>query len=211
MQAFDRKTHWQNIYEQKEATEVSWFQSKPTVSLEFIANCGLERSDPVIDVGGGASVLVDYLLETGHTNVTVLDISEAALAASRKRLGPNASAVSWVESDVTAFSPNSQFALWHDRAVFHFLVDAEDRQRYVRALERALRVGGHLILASFAIGGPEKCSDLPIIQYDSQKLKAELGSGFKLVEERTEEHCTPAQGVQKFAYFCFERISKNEA
>ncbi|MDP3536172.1 MAG: class I SAM-dependent methyltransferase [Halomonas sp.] len=210
MQAFDSKAHWQNIYEQQDATEVSWFQSKPTTSLEFIVNCGLERADPIIDVGGGASVLVDYLLEAGHTNVTVLDISEAALATSNKRLGSNASAVSWVESDVTAFSPNHKFALWHDRAVFHFLVDAEDRQRYVRAPERALRVGGHLILASFAIGGPERCSGLPIIQYDAQKLKAELGSGFRLVGERTEEHSTPARGVQKFAYFCFERVSKNE-
>ena len=210
MQDFDRRAHWQNVYEQKEATEVSWFQSKPAISLELIANCHLDPSDPIIDVGGGASLLVDQLIDQGYTNLAVLDISGAALARSAKRLGEKAGAVSWVEADVTAFSPDAQVALWHDRAVFHFLTEAADRQGYVGALKKALRLGGHLILASFAIGGPEQCSGLPIVQYDAPKLKAELGSGFKLLEERTEEHITPAQRVQKFAYFRFERIAKNE-
>ena len=173
MQDFDRRAHWQNVYEQKEATEVSWFQSKPAISLELIANCHLDPSDPIIDVGGGASLLVDQLIDQGYTNLAVLDISGAALARSAKRLGEKAGAVSWMESDVTAFLPDTQVALWHDRAVFHF-------------------------------------SGLPIVQYDAPKLKAELGSGFKLLEERTEEHITPAQRVQKFAYFRFERIAKNE-
>ena len=205
MQDFDRKAHWQNVYEQKEATEVSWFQSRPTISLELIASCRLDSSDPIIDVGGGASVLVDHLIEQGYSNLTVLDISGAALKKSAMRLGEKAGAVSWIESDVTAFSPDTQVALWHDRAVFHFLTDAADRQSYVGALKKALRLGGHLILASFAIGGPEKCSGLPIVQYDAPKLEAELGADFKLIEERTEEHLTPAQRVQKFAYFHFER------
>lgn len=211
MQDFDRKAHWQNVYGQKDATEVSWFQVEPAVSLELIANCGLEPSDPIIDVGGGASTLVDHLLEEGHTNLAVLDISGAALAASRNRLGANAGTVSWIESDVTTFSPESQFVLWHDRAVFHFLTDTEDRRCYVSTLRNALRVGGHLVLASFAIGGPEKCSGLPIVQYDAQKLIAELGPGFNLVEERTEEHITPAQRVQRFAYFRFVYIEDSAA
>lgn len=210
MQDFDRKTHWQNVYEQKEATEVSWFQENPAISLELIANCHLDSSDPIIDVGGGASVLVDRLIGQGYSNLAVLDISGAALAKSAQRLGESARTVIWIESDVTAFSPDTQVALWHDRAVFHFLTDAADRRGYVQALKKALRVGGHLILASFAIGGPEKCSGLPIVQYDAPKLIAELGEGFKLLEERTEEHITPAQGVQKFAYFHFERIAENE-
>jgi len=210
VQDFDRKTHWQNVYEQKEATEVSWFQENPAISLELIANCHLDSSDPIIDVGGGASVLVDRLIGQGYSNLAVLDISGAALAKSAQRLGESARTVIWIESDVTAFSPDTQVALWHDRAVFHFLTDAADRRGYVQALKKALRVGGHLILASFAIGGPEKCSGLPIVQYDAPKLIAELGEGFKLLEERTEEHITPAQGVQKFAYFHFERIAENE-
>jgi len=211
VQDFDRKVHWQNVYKQKDAKEVSWFQEKPAISLELIANCRIAPSDPIIDVGGGASLLVDHLIEQGYTNLAVLDISGAALAKTAQRLGENAGAISWIESDVTAFSPEAQVALWHDRAVFHFLTDAADRQNYVRALKKALRLGGHLIIASFAIGGPEKCSGLPIIQYDAFKLKTELGGGFKLLEERTEEHITPANRVQKFAYFHFERIAENEA
>ena len=210
MQDFDRKAHWQNVYEQKEATEVSWFQEKPAISLDLIASCHLDSSDPILDVGGGASVLVDHLIEQGYSNLAVLDISGAELAKSAQRLGKSARTVSWIESDVTAFSPDTQIALWHDRAVFHFLTDSADRQSYVQALKKALRVRGHLILASFAIGGPEKCSGLPIVQYDASKLQAELGAAFNLVEERTEEHFTPAQRVQKFAYFRFERVAENE-
>ncbi|MBS3796953.1 class I SAM-dependent methyltransferase [Pseudoalteromonas sp. BDTF-M6] len=207
VQDLDRKAHWQNVYKQKEATEVSWFQLKPAISLELIAKCHLETSAPIIDVGGGASVLVDQLIEQGYTNLSVLDIAGAALAKSAKRLGEKASVVNWVESDITAFSPDTQVTLWHDRAVFHFLTDAADRQRYVDALKNALCPGGHLIIAAFAVGGPEKCSGLPIVQYDAPKLKAELGECFKLLEERIEEHITPAQRVQKFAYFRFERIA----
>ena len=209
MQDFEPKAHWENIYQQKKPSEVSWFQAEPTVSLDLIADCRLDQDDPIIDVGGGASVLVDHLLKQGHTNLAVLDISGAALAVSRKRLGANAEDVTWIESDVTSYSPESEFALWHDRAVFHFLTNAEDRRRYVKTLKNALRFGGHLILASFAIGGPEKCSGLAIVQYDARKLESELGPGFKFVEERAEKHITPAKRVQEFAYFHFTRIAEN--
>jgi len=205
----DRKNHWQTIYEQKQSSEVSWFQTNPVVSMQLIANCGLGNSAPIIDVGGGASVLADHLLEQGYTQLSVLDISAAALATSQKRLGDKASAVGWIESDITAYRPDSQFELWHDRAVFHFLTDATDRHSYVNALKHALPVNGHLIIASFAIGGPEKCSGLPIVQYDASKLAVELGTGFKLIEERTEKHITPAQREQAFAYFHFVRIELN--
>lgn len=206
MQDFDRKAHWQQVYQQKDATAVSWFQAKPVISLELISSCHLKPAEPIIDIGGGASVLIDQLIELGYTNLAVLDISTAALAKAAQRLGEKATLVSWIESDITVFSPDTQVALWHDRAVFHFLTDAAERQSYVRALKKALRVGGHLILASFAIGGPEKCSGLTIVQYNAPKLVAELGAGFKLVEERTEDHLTPAAKVQKFAYFHFIRV-----
>ncbi len=210
MQDFDKKAHWQNVYEQKAVTEVSWFENKPTISLDLIAQCGLSSSAPIIDVGGGASTLVDQLIEQGHTNLTVLDISGAALESTQDRLGKKADAVNWVESDVTTFSPEHQFIVWHDRALFHFLTDKEDRRRYVSVLKDALQVGGYLILASFAVGGPEKCSGLPIVQYDAQKLRSELGSDFKLIEVRAAEHTTPAQRVQKFAYFRFQRVAETD-
>lgn len=207
MNSFDKKNHWQNVYQQKQTTAVSWFQAKPVISLELIASCKLDKSELIIDVGGGASVLVDHLLIQGYTQLAVLDISAAALSASQQRLGADADAVQWVESDITAYHPQRQVALWHDRAVFHFLTEVTERQNYVRALKHALVPNGHLIIASFAIGGPEQCSGLPIVQYDAAKLSAQLGEGFSLLEERTEKHITPAGREQEFAYFHFVRTS----
>ncbi len=206
----DRQAHWQKVYEGKSPSEVSWFQSEPTVSLDFIHQCGLKPSDPIIDAGGGASVLVDHLLDEGYSQLTVLDVSGAALAASRKRLGTRAGQVEWIESDVTSYAPKRRFALWHDRAAFHFLTDPTDRRGYVSALGRALMPGGHLIIASFAIGGPERCSGLPIVQYDSKRLLGELGSGFRLTIERSETHVTPAGHTQEFAYFLLDRIVEED-
>ncbi len=201
MSSTDRKSHWEKVYSEKQPAEVSWFQARPALSLELIENAQLAPDDPIIDVGGGASTLVDELLAAGYADLTVLDVSGAALQASRHRLGEKAGSVRWVESDVTRFESDRAFALWHDRAVFHFLTDPADRKAYVAALKAALRPGGHLIIASFAIGGPEKCSGLPIVQYDADKLLAELGPGFRLVEQRAETHVTPAQRTQAFAYF----------
>jgi len=203
---FDRKAHWQKLYKEKAPSEVSWFQAEPTISLELISNCDLALSDPIIDVGGGTSVLVDHLLRLGYSRLAVLDISAAALTAARRRLGVDAKRVEWIECDITAYEPREQFALWHDRAVFHFLTDSNDRRRYVATLKEALRPGGHLILASFAIGGPEECSDLPIVQYDSRKFMLELGPDFRLAEERAETHITPAQRKQEFVYFRLIRV-----
>lgn len=211
MKNFDRKAHWESVYELKDPTEMSWFQAEPVTSLEMITNCGLKLSDPVIDVGGGASVLVDRMIDQDYTDLTVLDISEAALASSRNRLGLKADRVSWVVSDVTTFSADKKFALWHDRAVFHFLTEDEDRRCYIQVLKNALEIGGYLIIASFAIGGPEKCSGLPIVQYDAVKLERELGAGFKLVSKRSEEHLTPAGMLQKFNYFHFVRVNEDES
>lgn len=198
-----RKEHWEAVYTEKSPLEVSWYQAEPRLSLELIEGTGLSREAAIIDVGGGASVLVDRLLDKGYRDITVLDLSGRALAHARKRLGPRGKDVAWFETDVTEFRPPRQYDLWHDRAVFHFLTDAADRRDYVETLKRSLAPGGHVIIAAFAIGGPEKCSGLDIVQYDSAKMAAELGEGFALVGEKIELHETPWGTGQKFAYFHF--------
>ncbi|MGD8939533.1 MAG: class I SAM-dependent methyltransferase [Gammaproteobacteria bacterium] len=206
---FDTKTHWENIYHDKSPLDVSWYQKEPSLSLELIRNTQLASDEPIIDVGGGASVLVDYLCKEGFTNLAVLDISEIALTCAKKRLGVLAQNIEWHECDITRFSAPHRFSLWHDRAVFHFLTDKSDRKYYIKALKSALRPGGHLIIAAFTIGGPEKCSGLDIVQYDSKKLVAELGEDFELIEVKSEVHITPANKEQKFMYFRFIRKSVN--
>ena len=203
----DRKAHWERIYRDHLPVAVSWYQKEPTLSLKMIERCAIQPDEPLIDVGGGASVLVDRLLQAGYQNVSVLDIAAPALAYARARLGDASAAVNWIECDVTAFEPDQAYALWHDRAVFHFLTDAEDRRRYVATLERALRSGGHVILAAFAIGGPTRCSGLDVVQYDASKLAAELGPTFALREECEELHTTPGGAKQTFGFFRFERIT----
>ncbi len=198
---FDRQAHWQKVYQEKSFRGVSWYQKEPELSLELIHRTGLRSDEAIIDVGGGASALVDYLHNQGFTNLAVLDISGNALASAKKRLGDTAKNIEWFETDITAFRPPHRFSLWHDRAVFHFLTDRSDRIKYVKVLKQALQPKGHLIIAAFAIGGPEKCSGLEIVQYDTAKLMTELGGDFELAEERNEVHITPAGKAQKFKYF----------
>lgn len=201
----NRKSHWENIYREKSAGEVSWYQPTPAMSLELIGNSGIAPDAAIIDVGGGASRLIDYLLDGGYSNLSVLDISEQALLSSQLRLGKSASRIHWYAADITEFEPPRAYSLWHDRAVFHFLTEKEDRSRYLGALNQGLEPGGQLIIAAFAIGGPEKCSGLDVVQYDAHKLRAELGEGFVLVEQRDEIHLTPAGKGQHFCYFRFTR------
>ena len=203
---FDRKSHWQHVYQQRSVTDVSWYQGEPTLSLDLIEQSGVNRGDSIIDVGGGASVLVDRLCSAGFTNLSVLDISGNALLNTKNRLGEQANGVEWFEADITQFEVPHPFSLWHDRAVFHFLTEERDRQSYVRRLNDALRPGGQLIIAAFAMGGPTKCSDLDIVQYDLEKLMLVLGEEFEFVEERRELHITPANKEQKFNYFRFEKV-----
>lgn len=199
----DTKQHWERVYAEKSPLEVSWYQKEPAVSLRLIERCALAREAAIIDVGGGASVLVDRLLDAGYRRLTVLDISARALECARARLGPRAQQVAWIEADVTRFEPACPYALWHDRAVFHFLTRAEDRGHYLQTLRRALPAGGHLVLAAFAIGGPTRCSGLDIVQYDAAGLSAELGVRFELVDRIAETHLTPAGKAQQFTYFRF--------
>ena len=201
----DRKKHWEEIYLDKSPLEVSWFQKEPTLSLQLIRNARLHCNSPIIDVGGGASELVDHLCNKGYTNLAVLDISTKALAYAQNRLGIKANGVAWYTEDVTQFAPPHRFALWHDRAVFHFLTEKADRGKYVDVLKRTLEPCGHLIIAAFAIGGPTKCSGLDVVQYDAKKITAALGDGFELVEEKSDIHITPASKAQQFEYFRFIR------
>jgi 2-polyprenyl-3-methyl-5-hydroxy-6-metoxy-1,4-benzoquinol methylase len=202
----DRKAHWEKVYTDKSPLEVSWYQNEPTLSLRLIRNTGLAGDASIIDVGGGASILVDRLLEQGYHRVAVLDLSAHALDYARQRLGDQAGRVEWIEADVTEFQASHTFDLWHDRAVFHFLTDPADRANYVDALKRALAPDGHVIIAAFAIGGPTQCSGLDIVQYDAAKLQGELGDAFELVEESGEMHLTPASKEQKFGYFRFRSV-----
>jgi len=205
MSESDKRQHWEAIYSGKSPLEVSWYQKEPALSLRLIDSCGLEKDAAIIDVGGGASILVDRLLDQGYTRLAVLDISATALTFARNRLGPKAPSIEWFEADITAFQAPHPFSLWHDRAVFHFLTDAAERRRYANVLRTSLEPGGHLILAAFAIGGPTTCSGLDIVQYDADKLVAELGDDFKLVDEDAETHTTPTGAKQLFSYFHLQK------
>lgn len=200
-----RQGHWDAVYRNKSATEVSWYEPRAGHSLELIRRTDIALTDAIIDIGGGASVLVNDLLEAGYRDLTVLDVSAVALEKLRVRLGSSASRVTLLHHDVTAFEPDRQYALWHDRAVFHFLIDRADRQRYLAALRRALRFGGHVVISTFGVSGPERCSGLPTVRYDERALGAELGEDFKLVESSTRIHLTPAGAPQQFLHCRFVR------
>ena len=201
---FDRKQHWEKVYSSKSPFEVSWYEADPELSLRLINDTGVERGAAIIDVGGGASNLVAMLSELGYQDLSVLDISANALAQAKLRMKDADCDVHWYEEDITRFEPPRKFDLWHDRAVFHFLTSQEDRDSYVAVLKKALAPGSHLVIMTFAIDGPVKCSGLDIVQYDSDKMLAALGEHFKLVEEGVEIHTTPAGGQQKFVFFRFK-------
>jgi SAM-dependent methyltransferase len=199
----DRTEHWNQVYEANGSSDVSWFQPVPLNSMRLLDVAGLTPSSCVIDVGGGDSRLVDALLDRGLQCVTVLDVSGAAIARVQQRLGNRASIVRWVVADVTGAWPVSPVDIWHDRAAFHFLVDEEDRARYVANLHKALKPGGHVIIASFAPDGPAKCSGLPVMRHSAKSLAAELGAGFELLHSYVEPHQTPMGTTQSFLYAAF--------
>lgn len=202
----DRKAHWENVYATKQANTVSWYQTHAQLSLELIESTAPGRSSAIVDVGGGASVLVDDLLAAGYANLTVLDISGTALDQARIRLGVQSTSVSWLEADVlSAALPRAAFDVWHDRAVFHFLTDAGDRRRYVDQVKRALKPGGAVVIGTFAEDGPTKCSGLDVARYSAAQLYAELGREFVPVSSRRHEHLTPSGAMQAFT-FCVGRF-----
>ena len=199
------KEHWDKIYSTRAANAVSWFQKHADLSLRLIRATGVPADGSIIDVGGGASPLVDDLLADGFTNVTVLDLSAAALSAARLRLGSRASAVHWLEADITQASlPVRAYDVWHDRAVFHFLTTLEARTAYVRNVLRSVKPGGHVIVATFAEDGPTHCSGLPVVRYSADELHSAFGDRFSLLKHEKEAHQTPFGTVQQFVY-CYCR------
>ncbi|MCK6540608.1 MAG: class I SAM-dependent methyltransferase [Anaerolineales bacterium] len=201
----DPKTHWEHIYEKKAPTRVSWYQEHAQISLQFILRTGIQKTDPIIDIGGGASTLVDDLLAEGYQHISVLDVSAKALELARGRLGERAAQVNWIEADITQVDlPEGAYTLWHDRAAFHFLTQPADRQRYIETARRAVRKGGHVIVATFAPDGPDHCSGLEVMRYSPESLHSEFGSGFELADSVRETHHTPFGTEQKFIY-CYCR------
>ncbi len=192
--------HWERVYGSKQSTEVSWYQPKPERSLQLIRDVGVLSDTPIIDVGGGASTLVDHLLDDGYRDITILDIAASAFEHSRARLGSRADTVEWIVADVTRFEAPRSFGLWHDRAVLHFLTDADDRQRYLQALESAIAPGAHLILSTFGPEGPLKCSGLDVRRYDTDMMNELVGDLFELRSEELETHTTPGGSTQQFLY-----------
>jgi SAM-dependent methyltransferase len=199
------KTHWDQVYTTRPADQVSWFQPHAELSLRLIRAAGVPRHGAVIDVGGGASTLVDDLLAEGYVQPTVLDLSEAALQCARQRLGAAAGQVRWLQADITtAQLPHAVYDLWHDRAVFHFLTSPAERAAYVEQVLQAVKPGGHVIVATFADDGPERCSGLPVMRYSEAGLHDQFGAPFTLVDHRREAHHTPGGAVQQFVY-CYCR------
>jgi hypothetical protein len=199
----DRRAHWESVYELNQVDSVSWYQQEPLVSLELVDILGIDKDAGVVDVGGGASVLVDFLLSRGFTDLTVLDISDTALHASRERVGADTH-VTWLAHNVLTWEPARTYGLWHDRAVFHFLLPDEIKI-YQDLIRRSVAPGGSVIMATFAPDGPEWCSGLPVTRYNADQLGEVLGDKFTVVEQRREVHTTPGGALQPFTWIAAAR------
>lgn len=196
---------WEGVYQTKQEAETSWFEDRPQVSLDLIAATGITKDAAIVDIGAGASRLVDCLLEQGFHRITVLDLSETALARARARLPDNAP-VEWVVGNVQEWKPSHRFDIWHDRAAFHFLTAAADQDAYLRAMDRALVPGGHAIMGTFASDGPERCSGLPVARYDAALMAERLGPGYHAIKSLYHDHRTPWGSLQRFHFGVFRKV-----
>ena len=203
----DPKKHWENVYQKESPEELSWYQDNPEMSLKLIAATGVGFDGNIIDIGGGTSQLAGLLVVKGHKKVTVLDIASRSIEEARLTLGEQSNRIKWIEADVTNYNFAEEYDLWHDRAVFHFLTDRHDRKRYVDAVQQSLKVGGHLIIATFGLKGPRKCSGLHVVRYSPETLHKEFGNNFDLVETFVEVHSTPSKVQQEFIYCRFTKRS----
>ncbi len=199
----DRKQHWEEVFQTKNPEEVSWTQQQPITSLALIERIGLDKDAPIIDVGAGDSNLVDYLLELGYENISVLDISQKAIEKAQKRLGDKSQKVQWIVSDILDFEPDQSYALWHDRAMFHFLTQAEEVETYKKIVDQWVKE--YLILATFSTEGPLKCSGLNIQQFDKEKIAELFNKNWELVNYHTENHKTPFDTQQNFQYSLLQK------
>ncbi|MBP2616900.1 class I SAM-dependent methyltransferase [Chryseobacterium jejuense] len=203
MNSSDNKKHWENVYETKNPDQVSWTQKKPQTSLDFINSFGLGKEAKVIDIGGGDSNLVDFLLEEGYENITVLDISVKALEKAQQRLGSKADKVNWIATDITAFEPTETYDIWHDRAAFHFLTTPEQVSKYIDIAEKNITT--FMVLGTFSKNGPAKCSGLDIQQYDEESLSEKFKEDFEMIQCITEDHTTPFETTQNFIFCSFKK------
>lgn len=205
----DNKEYWEQVYANKASNAVSWFQERADQSMQLIHLTNISKDAKIIDVGGGASTLVDSLLSENYSNLTILDLSAKALDVAKQRIGNRADLVTWLEGDVTKVAlPAHHYDLWHDRAVFHFLTDPIDRQAYVKQAIKSLRPGGHVIVATFANDGPNKCSGLSTMRYSPNSLHAEFGDAFRLLRSEKEVHRTPFGTEQKFIYCYWQLLNR---
>lgn len=200
-----RKEHWEKVYATKQPHEVSWTQEKPNTSLDFFQSFKLEKSAKIIDIGGGDSKLVDYLLDEGYENISVLDISSNAIERAKQRLGDKATKVNWIVSDVTEFKPNEKYDCWHDRATFHFLTKSEEVNSYLEIAQKAIK--SYMVIGTFSDKGPKKCSMLDVHQYSEDELQCQLERGFEKIKCVNEEHITPFNTTQNFLFCSFKRKS----
>lgn len=201
----ENKQHWENVYHTKKPSEVSWTQEVPQTSLDFILSGNFPETAAIIDIGGGDSHLAGFLLEAGFTNITVLDISAKALERAQQKLGEKARLVKWIVQDITTFQPDTSYDIWHDRATFHFLTAAAQVNQYLNIAREHIHTGGYTIIGTFSTAGPEKCSGLPIKQYDEDSLTNQLNNGFEKIKCITENHVTPFNTTQHFLFCSFKR------
>lgn len=201
----NKKDHWEKIYKSKEIDEVSWYQEKPLVALDFIESFKLKKDATIIDIGGGDSLLADHLLAEGYKNITVLDISEEALEKAKKRLGKKADGMEWIVADITRFDPKQQYDVWHDRAALHFLTNENEINNYVKTLQKSVKDNGYVILGTFSEKGPEKCSGIKVKQYSLSEMADLLKDEFEIMQCENVDHVTPTGDVQNFSFCRFRR------
>jgi len=202
-----RQAHWESVYATKDEHVVSWFQENPDMSVDLIRATGVKATASVIDIGGGTSRLVDTLLDDGFKAINVLDLSAKGFETSKARLGAMSAHVQWIVADVTTWAPTQTYDVWHDRAALHFLTDPKDRAAYAGRVLRAVRPGGHVIIGTFALDGPERCSGLPVVRHDAASLGQLLGPSFEFVESKRHDHHTPAGFIQRFQFSRFRRLN----
>jgi 2-polyprenyl-3-methyl-5-hydroxy-6-metoxy-1,4-benzoquinol methylase len=202
----ETKQHWENVFDTKNFNEVSWYQMNPKTSIDLILSTNVDKNVSIIDVGGGDSNLVDKLLDLEFRNITVLDVSSKALEKSKQRLGSKGEKVKWVCSDIREFETEERFDIWHDRALLHFLIDGRDVSRYVEIAKKGVKIGGYLIVGTFSLKGPEKCSGLNVKRYSESSMKETFSRGFEHVKSFEEIHNTPSGASQSFIYNVFRRV-----
>ncbi|MEG9328379.1 Methyltransferase domain-containing protein [Salinimicrobium catena] len=201
----DRKEHWNKVYENKKPTEVSWYEPMPETSLDYIAECKLEKDAAIIDIGGGDSFLAEFLIGKGYTDITVVDISENALIRAKERLGEKAGDITWIVADAAEFEPQRQYDLWHDRAAFHFLTEDAQVKKYLQNVKQAVKPGGFVVMGTFSENGPTKCSGIEIRQYSIKQMQDLFADGFTAMNCKNLDHNTPSGGTQNFTFCSFKR------